>query len=72
MKPTTRGSPEFGLCINNTGYPASLEIGKRYDVVPDEVAAKRGYVRVVDESGEDYGYSADRFILSRRTEVISK
>ena len=23
---------------------------------------KRGYLRVVDESGEDYGYSARRFL----------
>ncbi len=24
-------------------------------------AEARGYIRIVDESGEDYGYSADRF-----------
>jgi hypothetical protein len=29
--------------------------------VPDPAAEKRGYLRVIDESGEDYGYSADRF-----------
>jgi hypothetical protein len=31
-------------------------------MIPDAVAAKHGYVRIVDESGEDYAYSAERFI----------
>ena len=31
-------------------------------MIPDPKAATHGYVRVVDESGEDYGYSAERFI----------
>jgi hypothetical protein len=30
-------------------------------MIPDAEAAKHGYVRIVDESGEDYGYSAERF-----------
>jgi hypothetical protein len=34
-----------------------------YQVIPDEEASKHGYIRVVDESGEDYGYSAERFFL---------
>lgn len=49
------------MCVDNTGYPASLEVGKIYRVLPDEDAAAHGYLRVVDESGEDYGYSARRF-----------
>ena len=40
---------------------ASLEIGKLYRVLPDEEAQGHGYLRIVDESGEDYGYAADRF-----------
>ncbi|MGH7276415.1 MAG: hypothetical protein ACREIY_05230 [Candidatus Rokuibacteriota bacterium] len=39
----------------------SLEIGKLYRMIPDQEAARHGYLRIVDESGEDYGYSADRF-----------
>ena len=54
---------QFGVCINNRGYAASLEVGKLYQVIPDEQSSKLGYLRVVDESGEDYGYSAERFIL---------
>jgi hypothetical protein len=59
-----RSSPaqiRFAVCIKNKGYEASLEIGKLYRVIPDPEAARHGYLRIVDESGEDYGYSADRF-----------
>lgn len=51
----------MALCLNNSGYPVSLEIGKVYRVVPDEQAAAHGSLRIIDESGEDYAYSADRF-----------
>jgi hypothetical protein len=51
----------FAICLNNEGYPASLETGKIYQVIPDEEAAAHGYIRVIDESGEDYAYSAERF-----------
>jgi len=52
----------FAVCINNRGYPASLELHKIYRVLPDESAAEDGDIRVIDESGEDYLYSADRFV----------
>ncbi len=51
----------FAVCINNKGYPASLELHKIYRVLLDEDAAEDGDIRVVDESGEDYLYPADRF-----------
>jgi len=54
---------QFAVCINNEGYEASLEMGKLYRVILDEEAAKHGYIRIVDESGEDYGYSLKRFSL---------
>jgi len=53
----------FAVCINNKGYPASLEAGKLYRVVPDAEAERHGLIRVIDESGEDYGYSSDRFFV---------
>ena len=56
-------SPQFGLCLNNEGYTASLEVGKVYRVIPDDEAAVHSYIRVIDESGEDYAYTADRFHL---------
>lgn len=51
----------FAVCLDNEGYEASLEVGKLYRVIPDAEAASHGYVRVVDESGEDYAFLADRF-----------
>jgi hypothetical protein len=51
----------FAICLDNTDYPASLEVGKLYRVIPDEEAAAEGYLRVVDESGEDYAFVANRF-----------
>src|SRR6266436_5480377 len=61
MKRTGKHETQFAVCINNEGYEASLEAGKLYRVIPDDVASSHGYVRVIDESGEDYGYSASRF-----------
>ena len=53
--------PQFALCLNNEGYPASLEVGKVYCVIPDDEAKRHSYIRVIDESGEDYAYTASRF-----------
>ena len=54
--------PKFVICIENSDYPASLEKRKIYQVMPDEDAAKIAYLRVVDESGEDYLYPSSCFI----------
>lgn len=54
---------QFALCLSNQGYPASLEVGKLYRVVPDEDAKAENVLRVIDESGEDYAFSADRFYV---------
>ena len=53
---------QFVICIDNSDYPASLEMHKAYAVLPDEKAAEDNFIRVVDESGEDYLYSAKRFV----------
>ena len=53
---------QFVLCVNNEGYPASLEIRKVYWALLDEVEEARGFIRVIDESGEDYLYPSDRFV----------
>lgn len=54
---------QFGLCLNNEGYAASLEVRKVYRVIQDDEAVSHGYIRVIDESGEDYAYTANRFHL---------
>ena len=62
MKHKNTGST-LAVCIDNTGYEMSLERRKVYAVLPDEDAAKHAYVRVVDETGEDYLFPAARFVL---------
>jgi len=51
--------------VDNTDYPASLELHKIYEVVQDTDAEADGDIRVMDESGEDYLYSQDRFVPIR-------
>jgi len=55
-------SPRFAVCIRNDGYEASLERNKIYAVLRDDDAEREGDLRVVDESGEDYLFSAVRFV----------
>lgn len=54
---------QFALCLNNQDYSVSLQIGKLYPIIPDADAESHGYIRVIDDSGEDYGYAADRFFI---------
>ena len=51
----------FAICLDNEGYEASLELRKIYSVVNPEANDPKGYIRIVDESGEDYLYSAKGF-----------
>lgn len=63
---------QFGLCLNNEGYAASLEVGKVYRVIRDDEAAVHNYIRVIDESGEDYAYTTDRFHLIQLPIAVRK
>jgi hypothetical protein len=53
---------QFAICVQNEGYPASLELWKVYRVLPDNKATKHQLIRVVDESGEDYLYDQSWFV----------
>ncbi len=55
-------SPHFVICIDNSEYPASLELHKIYRVLPDKDAQADGDMRIIDESGEDYLFPANYFI----------
>ncbi len=61
--PKKSPAERFAVCIDNAGYPASLEAGKLYQLISDPPSEKHGLLRVIDESGEDYGYSAERFFI---------
>ena len=60
-KARRRPPVRFVVCIENTGYPASLELHKIYRILADGDAARDGDVRIVDESGDDYLYPAEWF-----------
>ena len=49
------------ICIDNTGFEASLEARKLYNVEHDVKAQAVGMIRVVDESGEGYLYPQEMF-----------
>jgi len=51
----------FVVCVRNEGCD-DLQTRKLYRVLPDESAARSGFLRVVDESGEDYLYPASNFL----------
>lgn len=53
---------QFAICIKNDDYPASLELHKLYQIVPDVSATEDGDIRIIDESGEDYLYPASYFL----------
>lgn len=52
----------FAICISAEGCD-DLEVWKLYRVLPDKKAAQEDFLRIVDESGEDYLYPADRFVV---------
>ena len=58
-----RAATKLAVCVDNTGYRASLIPGKVYRVLADWKAAKDDLVRIVDESGEDYLYHKDYFVF---------
>jgi hypothetical protein len=57
-----RARAKFVICLRNNDC-IDLELRKVYPVLPDAAAAKDGYLRVIDESGEDYLYPANYFVL---------
>ena len=52
----------YVLCIDDGGYPESLEVRKVYVALDDPRAGEDHFVRVIDETGEDYLYPASLFV----------
>ena len=63
---------QFALCINNRGYEASLIQRKFYEIIPDEQARQDDFIRVIDESGEDYLYHDSHFIFIELPEEVEQ
>ncbi len=69
--PRKRTKP-FAVCVDNRGNEASLILGKVYRVRPDARAARDDLLRVVDESGDDYLFDADQFVLVDFPETVRR
>jgi hypothetical protein len=72
MKELKKSPNRFAVCVNNADYPASLELHKIYRVLPDADAVLDGDLRIVDESGEDYLYPAEYFVLIELPQAVKK
>ena len=70
MTTSRNTTSQFVVCVDNSDYAASLELHKIYRSVRDPDAETDGDVRIVDESGEDYLYSQDRFVPIKVPAVV--
>lgn len=62
----------FVVCIKNNDYPASLEVRKIYQIIPDTQAKSHQMIRVIDESGEDYLYPTSYFVPIELPEAVEQ
>ena len=62
----------FALCLDNEGNEASLILGKVYRALPDPEAAKDSFIRVIDESGEDYLFAKSQFEVVEFPQAIRR
>ena len=51
----------FAVCLDNEGYEGDLTRFMVYQVLKDEKSESRGFVRIIDNTGEDYAYESGRF-----------
>lgn len=73
----------FFICVAD-GAGEDVQKGKVYIVLPDAAAERDGFLRVVDDSGEDYLYPAacfmsvslprdvEKVLLSSRTRALAR
>ena len=60
------------VCVDNEGYPSSLERRKIYVALRDPAAEKHGLLRIVDESGENYLYPKAFFRVVALPQSVKK
>jgi hypothetical protein len=58
---TNVDNPQAVVCLVNEGNEVSLQLWKIYKVIRDDDARSEGFIRVVDESGEDYLFPEENF-----------
>jgi hypothetical protein len=65
-------SRQLVVCVNNEGYPASLEKRKIYVMLRDLSAEKHGLLRIIDESGNGYLYPKVFFRSIALSQTVKK
>jgi hypothetical protein len=53
---------KYALCVAKDGCD-DLVVSKLYRIIRDDRAAREGFLRVIDDSGDDYLYPAKQFVL---------
>ena len=56
------GEQKFAFCVRNDDCE-DLEPRKIYQVLPDKRAEREGYLRIIDDSGDDYLYPESYFVF---------
>lgn len=54
---------ELVECVDNKGYEVDLRVGRVYHMLPDPIGERRGFLRVIDETGEDFMFPKRCFQL---------
>jgi hypothetical protein len=60
------------LCVRPDKDCGDLHLGTLYPLLRDAAAAKEGYVRIIDDSGEDYLYPVGYFVPLRLPVSLAK
>ena len=64
-------STAFAICTFNQDCK-DLQLLKVYPLLPDRDATAEGYVRVIDDSGEDYLYPDNYFMVIELSPVVGQ
>ncbi|HDM76744.1 MAG TPA: hypothetical protein ENG51_09775 [Deltaproteobacteria bacterium] len=61
---------KFVICVNSKGCEASLEKWKLYPVLEEDEVS--GFIRIIDETKEDYLYPKDYFLAVELPVVVAE
>lgn len=72
MRKPAPTAARFVVCIRNDDYELDLKLQKTYEVLPDPSAERSGWIRIVDETGEDYLYPEKFFHTVEAENVVEE
>ena len=72
MKKRSSTPPRLVVCVRNDDYELDLVVNTAYEVLPDPSAERSGWIRIVDETGEDYLYPETFFRAAQSEETLRR